>query len=62
MKIVVTAREVSDCTRYDAWERFCKITGVGHYAMADGMDPDEEFTLTYEQAAHIGLICDRVVD
>jgi hypothetical protein len=53
MKVIVTAGEVCDG---GDWEAFCSITGLSHWAMNEGLDPDTEYTLTLAQAIKCGLI------
>lgn len=53
MEIMVTAGEVL----YNGnWELFCHITGLSEYALNEGMDENEQFYLTIEQAKEIGLL------
>lgn len=47
MKLIVTAQEI---LANGNWDVFCKITGLSVWAVNEGMDPEKEFELTYDQA------------
>ena len=53
MKIVVIAKEMAE--KYN-WNAFCDIVGLDPYCLNEGMDENEEFTLTEEQAKELLLI------
>lgn len=51
--VIVTARQVSSDGE---WEEFCNITGLSYWCMNEGqLDPDTEFTLTFEEAQRCRL-------
>jgi len=51
MKLIVTAREVME---HGEWDNFCEVTGLDPYCMAEGMDDNEEFTLTITDVIRSG--------
>lgn len=53
MKVVITAREAMN---RGVWDEFCEMAGLSVYAMNEGMDPEQEFILTEEQARELGLL------
>jgi hypothetical protein len=53
LKITVTASEVSS---HGNWDAFCEITGLDHYAMAEGLDSATEYNLTFDEAEKCGMI------
>lgn len=54
MKIIITVRELVDLA---LWEDYCSFTGKNPYALKEGLlSPDEEVTLTIEEAKELGLI------
>lgn len=39
------------------WEEFCNLRSINEWAVSEGlMDPDEEFTLSMEEADKLGLL------
>ena len=56
MRIIITAEEAID---KGIWEEVADIAGYDYYAVNEGMDPNEEISLTEEQAIKLGLINKR---
>lgn len=52
MKIVVTINWIME---HDMWEKFCSVTGLNEYAVAEGYPTDIQYFLTEEQAKEIGI-------
>lgn len=53
MKYVLTASEIMDRR---VWDTFCELRGINVWAVNEGlMDSDEEFTLTEDEAAALGI-------
>jgi len=54
MKIIVTIREANHKADFN---KFCKITGLNEWCMAEGLATgNEEYSLTEEQAKECGLL------
>ena len=53
MKITATAKEI---LQSGDWLKFCEMKGVGEYAINEGMDDNEEFSFSKEEAESIGLL------
>lgn len=52
-RMSVTARQAKDgCD----WDKFCEVTGLNPWALAEGMDENAQFSLTIKQAKYCGLI------
>jgi hypothetical protein len=54
MKIILTAREITDAY---LWDEFCSLRGINVYARAEGqVASDEEFTFDEDEIKKLNLV------
>lgn len=53
MRIIITAKEAIE---KGIWDDVADIAGYNVWALNEGMDEDEQISLTEEQAKRLGLI------